>query len=306
VSVVGKGPTLTRYAVTVPSGTKVSRITKLAEDIALALGVPAVWFTQPIAPWTLGLDVPNTVRQTVKFESVAKFGSSYRVPLYLGCDVTGKKIVVDLVDLPHLLVAGRTGSGKSVCLHGIIQSLHKHDSAGLVLIDPKQVEFQQYRDSRLLKTAPITDVENADACLFALLRQMEQTFSRLAEVGAKDLDEFYRRTGTVLKRTVVVVDELADLLMTGSPTIERSLIRLAQKGRAAGFHLVLATQRPTVDVVTGLLKANVPARLCFQVASRLESRVVLDESGAESLLGKGDFLLSTGSEQIRGQAALAT
>lgn len=305
VGIVGEGPSLTRYSVRVPEGTRTNRIVKLAEDIALAIGVPAVWFTKPIAPWTLGLDIPKSYRQNVRFDSVAQYTTSHKIPLYLGCDVTGHKVTADLCELPHLLVAGRTGSGKSVCLHTIIRSIAKHQSAGLILVDPKRVEFEQYRKSSLLAEPIATESEAVDVILQKLVLKMDETFDQLAKVGAKNLDDYYRFTGRSIPRTVIIIDELADLLMSGSITIEKNLIRLAQKGRAAGFHLVLATQRPTADVVTGLLKANIPSRICFQVASRLESRVVLDESGAESLLGKGDFLLSSGTELIRGQGALA-
>lgn len=304
VSLVGLGPSLGRFALKVPVGTKVSKIRKLTDDVALALGVPAVWITEPIAPWTLGIDIPRRNREFVNFRDLADADvSAAAVPLYLGVDVVGEQLVPDLAKFPHLLVAGRTGSGKSVALHSIIRSVLKQPDVRLCLIDPKQVEFEEYRHDAALIEDVVTDPQDALEVLARLVRRMNEGFEELKRHHVKSIDELTSR-GISRNRVVVVVDELADLLMTGDPLIERHLIRLAQKGRAVGIHLVLATQRPTVDVLSGLLKANVPSRLAFQVASALESRVILDNGGAEKLLGCGDFLLQTnGGALIRGQAA---
>ena len=305
VKSVGVGPTLGRFAIKVPEGTRSARVCNLSDDVALAMGVTAVWFTKPIAPWTFGLDIPRRSRKRVDFNTIrwSGQGSNHAIPLYIGSDVTGQHIVPDLADLPHLLIAGRTGSGKSVCLHSIISSIHERLSAYLVLIDPKHVEFEEYRNSPLLKHPVVTESQTASEVIHQLLEDVDKGFRRLAEYGVKDVSSL-AELGVPVRRTVVVIDELADLLLDSTAETEKDLIRIAQKGRAVGIHLVLATQRPTVDVVSGLLKANIPSRIAFQVTSKLESRIVLDQQGAESLLGRGDFLFQSGQTLLRGQCAI--
>ena len=273
--------------------------------------------------------MPNTTRQMVRLREVIEETQSksrtMKIPIFLGKDVAGNPMVVDMASMPHLLIAGRTGTGKSVCLNSIIVSMlmtRRPDEVRMLMIDPKMVELTPYKSLPHLMHPVVTDMKKAEAILAWAVDKMEERYTLLAKVGVRHLTQ-YNALGReeILKRMnpeteevaaaipttmpfiVMIADEIADMMMTAGKEIEAHIIRLAQKSRAVGIHLILATQKPTVDVITGLIKSNLPARIAFQVASRTDSRVVLDEMGAERLLGNGDMLfLSPGTSQIlRGQ-----
>lgn len=324
------GPVIAQYEVELESGLRLSRITGLADDLAIALRVPSVRIVAPLpGKNTVGIEVPNEQRQVVclreVIEEVGGKTQKMRIPLYLGKDVAGNPLVVDLTTLPHLLIAGRTGTGKSVCLNSIIASMlmtRRPDEVRMLMIDPKMVELSPYRSLPHLMHPVVTDMRKAEAILGWAVEKMEERYHILARAGVRHIsvynqlgeEELYERVKpeddedrshipTHMPYIVIVADELADLMMTAAKEVEGHIIRLAQKSRAVGIHLVLATQKPTVDVITGLIKSNLPARIAFQVASRTDSRVVLDEMGADRLLGNGDmlFLWPGTSTLIRGQ-----
>lgn len=324
------GPVIAQYEVELEAGLRLSKITGLADDLAIALRVPSVRIVAPIpGKNTVGIEVPNETRQVVRLRDVIEESDSLttkmNIPVFLGKDVSGSPMVVDLAKMPHLLIAGRTGTGKSVCLNALISSILmccRPDEVRMLMIDPKMVELSGYGRLPHLMHPVITDMKKAEAILAWAVEKMEERYSLLAKVGVRHInsynglgrDEVLRRLevdeedGPVdvpdrLPFIVIVADEMADLMMTAGKDVEQHIIRLAQKSRAVGIHLILATQKPTVDVITGLIKSNLPARLSFQVASKTDSRVVLDENGAEKLLGNGDmlFLWPGTSTLIRGQ-----
>jgi DNA segregation ATPase FtsK/SpoIIIE, S-DNA-T family len=324
------GPVIAQYEIELEPGLKVSKIRDLADDIAIALRVPSVRIVAPIpGKNSVGIEVPNEQRQIVRMrEVIEESGPQVRkqkIPLFLGKDVSGKALTVDLASLPHLLIAGRTGTGKSVCLNSIISSIlmtRRPDEVRMLMIDPKMVELSCYAKLPHLMHPVVIDMRKAEAILAWAVDKMEERYSLLARVGVRHLTN-YNQLGReeILDRLkpendeeaelipdhlpfiVIVVDEMADLMMTSGKEVEQHIIRLAQKSRAVGIHLILATQKPTVDVITGLIKSNLPARISFQVASRTDSRVVLDEMGADKLLGNGDmlFLWPGTSALLRGQ-----
>lgn len=324
------GPVIAQYEVELEAGLRLSKITGLAEDLAIALRVPSVRIVAPIpGKNTVGIEVPNAERQVVRLREVIEESNSkvqkMRIPIYLGKDVAGNPLVVDLASLPHLLIAGRTGTGKSVCLNTLIASMlmtRRPDEVRMLLIDPKMVELSAYKTLPHLMHPVVTDMRKAEAILGWAVEKMEERYALLARAGVRHIaafnqlgeeelmerlqpesDEERKAIPTHLPYIVIVADEIADLMMTAPKEVETHIIRLAQKSRAVGIHLVLATQKPTVDVITGLIKSNLPARICFQVASRTDSRVVLDEMGADKLLGNGDllFLWPGTSMLLRGQ-----
>jgi len=324
------GPVIAQFEVELEAGLRLSKVTALADDLAIALRVPSVRIVAPIpGKNTVGIEVPNTERHVVRLREVMEEANGksnrMRIPLYLGKDVAGNPMVVDLATLPHLLIAGRTGTGKSVCLNSIIVSLlmtRRPDEVRLLLIDPKMVELSPYKCLPHLMHPVVTDMRKAEAILAWAVDKMEERYQLLTRAGVRHISAFnqlgeeelrrrmqiedddeWRQVPTQLPFVVIVADEMADLMMTAAKEVEGHIIRLAQKSRAVGIHLVLATQKPTVDVITGLIKSNLPARISFQVASRIDSRVVLDEMGAEKLLGNGDllFLWPGTSTLIRGQ-----
>ena len=324
------GPVIAQYEVELEAGLRLSRITGLADDLAIALRVPSVRIVAPIpGKNTVGIEVPNSERQLVRIreviEETAGKVQAMRIPIFLGKDVSGNPMVVDLSTLPHLLIAGRTGTGKSVCLNSIIVSIlmsRRPDEVRMLLVDPKMVELSPYKKIPHLMHPVVTDMRKAEAILAWAVEKMEERYHILARAGVRHIsvynqlgeeelfervkpedDEERRHIPTHMPYIVIVADELADLMMTAAKEVEGHIIRLAQKSRAVGIHLVLATQKPTVDVITGLIKSNLPARIAFQVASRTDSRVVLDEMGADRLLGNGDmlFLWPGTSTLIRGQ-----
>ena len=304
-------------------------ITTLGDDLALHLKVPSVRIVAPIpGKNAVGIEVPNEHRATVRLKEViqaaARKLAKCKVPLFLGKDSEGKPLANDLADMPHLLIAGTTGTGKSVCLNALIISMlmtRRPDELKMLLIDPKKNEFSDYRKIPHLMHPVITDEAKATAVLAWAVDKMEERYDLLSRAGARNLaqynelgmeeilkrvqpdDEERERVPEKLPFIVIVIDEFGDLIMQTKREAETYIIRLAQKARAAGIHLVLATQRPTVDIVTGLIKSNLPGRICFKVASRMDSRVVLDEMGADKLLGKGDmlFLLPGNNHLVRAQ-----
>ncbi|HEY1603001.1 MAG TPA: DNA translocase FtsK 4TM domain-containing protein [Pirellulales bacterium] len=324
------GPVIAQFEVELEPGLRLSKITGLADDLAIALRVPSVRIVAPIpGKNTVGIEVPNAERQVVRLREVIEEANGkaakMRIPIYLGKDVAGNPMVVDLTTLPHLLIAGRTGTGKSVCLNTIIVSMlmsRRPDEVRMLLIDPKMVELSSYKTLPHLMHPVVTDMRKAEAILAWAVDKMEERYALLARAGVRHIsgynqlgeeelmerlqpenDEERQQIPTHLPYIVIVADEMADLMMTAAKEVETHIIRLAQKSRAVGIHLVLATQKPTVDVITGLIKSNLPARIAFQVASRTDSRVVLDEMGADKLLGNGDllFLWPGTSTLIRGQ-----
>ncbi|MBX3442931.1 MAG: DNA translocase FtsK [Planctomyces sp.] len=325
------GPVVTQFELELEPGLRVAKVQSLADDLAIALRVPSVRVVSPIpGKNTVGVEVPNDQRVMVRLRELMEAAGSgqdkFRIPIYLGKDVSGRPMVVDLTKMPHLLIAGRTGTGKSVCLNTLILSMllsRTPDDVRLLMIDPKMVELSPYTRIPHLMHPVITDMKKAEAVLAWAVDKMEERYDLLARVGVRHLDS-YNKLGRekVLSRMglspddpeasavpehmpyiVIIADEMADMMMTSGKEVETAIIRLAQKSRAVGIHLVLATQKPTVDVITGLIKSNLPARISFQVASRTDSRVVLDECGAERLLGHGDMLyLAPGTSSLnRGQ-----
>ncbi len=324
------GPVIAQFEVELEAGLRLSKITSLADDLAIALRVPSVRIVAPIpGKNTVGIEVPNAERQLVRLREVIEESSgksqSMRIPIFLGKDVAGHSMVCDLSSLPHLLIAGRTGTGKSVCLNSVIVSIlmsRRPEEVRMLLIDPKMVELSPYKCIPHLMHPVVTDMRKAEAILGWAVEKMEERYQLLARAGVRHLsvynqlgeeelmermqpidDEERKQIPTHMPYIVILADEMADLMMTAAKEVESHIIRLAQKSRAVGIHLVLATQKPTVDVITGLIKSNLPARIAFQVASRVDSRVVLDEMGADKLLGNGDllFLWPGTSTLIRGQ-----
>jgi S-DNA-T family DNA segregation ATPase FtsK/SpoIIIE len=329
------GPVISQYEIELEAGLRLAKITNLADDLAIALRVPSVRIVAPIpGKNSVGIEVPNTTRQMVRLREVIEEtqakSRTMKIPIYLGKDVAGNPMVVDMASMPHLLIAGRTGTGKSVCLNSIIVSMlmtRRPDEVRMLMIDPKMVELTPYKSLPHLMHPVVTDMKKAEAILAWAVEKMEERYALLAKVGVRHLtqynalgrDELIKRINpasdeeaaaipTTMPFIVMIADEIADMMMTAGKEIEAHIIRLAQKSRAVGIHLILATQKPTVDVITGLIKSNLPARIAFQVASRTDSRVVLDECGADKLLGNGDMLfLSPGTSQIlRGQGTFVS
>lgn len=298
---VNYGPAVTQYAIQVASGTKLSKITTLERDLALALAAPTgtIRIEAPIPGKSLvGIELPNrkpefvSVRQMLESDVMATNPSKLLVAL--GLDVTGKPVVADLGKMPHVLIAGQTGAGKSVCLNTFLSSLLFRSSPSevkLVLVDPKRVEMVHYTGIPHLLTPVITDYNEVINVLRWVVDEMEMRYKKFAEVGARNIDTYNEMSGfQSMPYIVVVVDELAEIMLFSPVEVEEKITRIAQKSRATGIHMVLATQRPSVDVITGLIKANIPCRIAFKVASQVDSRVILDLPGAEKLLGKGDML----------------
>lgn len=294
-----QGPAVTRYELEPAAGVKVSKIVNLADDLALKLAAAGVRIEAPIpGKAAIGIEVPNrevtgvALREVLEGEAFHK--ASSRLSVALGQDITGAPIIADLAKMPHLLVAGSTGSGKSVCINTIITSIlfKAHpDEVKLILIDPKMVELSNYNGIPHLFTPVVTDAKKAAAALNWAVREMERRYAVFAASGVRDISRYNELiTDGKLPLVLIIIDELADLMMVAPVDVEDAICRLAQKARAAGLHLVLATQRPSVDVITGIIKANVPSRISFAVSSQIDSRTILDMAGAEKLLGKGDML----------------
>jgi S-DNA-T family DNA segregation ATPase FtsK/SpoIIIE len=327
VKVVGihTGPVITQFELSLETGLRLSKVTALADDLALNLMVPGVRIVAPLpGKNTVGIEVPNEHRAVVRLKEII-LGSGFKpggrtgwaakakIPLFLGKDTEGKPLVYDLAEMPHLLIAGRTGTGKSVCMNAIILSMlmaRRPDELKLIMIDPKNgVELGQYDRIPHMMHPTIKDMDKAEAILAWAVDKMEERYDTLCRARVRHVtaynelgrEELLRRlkpadeeeTASIEERMpyiVILIDEMADLMMQKKKEVEGHIIRLAQKSRAAGIHIVVATQKPIVDVITGLIKSNLPARISFQVSNRTDSRVVLDEMGADKLLGKGDML----------------
>ncbi|WP_337174028.1 DNA translocase FtsK 4TM domain-containing protein [Paludisphaera sp.] len=327
---IDTGPVITQFEIELEAGLRVSRVAGLADDLAIALAVPTVRIVAPIpGKSTVGIEVPNERRTMVRISEVIADTEAARdkcrIPLFLGKDVKGAPMVFDMADMPHLLIAGRTGTGKSVCLNAMITSIlmtRSPDEVKMIMIDPKMVELSQFKKIPHLMTPVVTDMKKAESILSWACDKMDERYGFMARAGVRHIslynqlgaDEIMRRIApedeeeakripTYMPYIVIVADEMADLMMTAGKEVEQHIVRLAQKSRAVGMHLILATQRPTVDVITGLIKGNMPARIAFQVTSRNDSRVVLDEMGADKLLGNGDmlFLVPGTSQLVRAQ-----
>jgi S-DNA-T family DNA segregation ATPase FtsK/SpoIIIE len=330
VAAADTGPVVTMFELELAAGVKVSQITNLANDIARALGVGAVRVVAPLpGKHTIGIEVPNSEKEKVRIKSMMQMGGTkaakMEIPLFLGKDSAGEALVSDLSKMPHLLIAGTTGSGKSVCINSIIVSValtKRPDEVKLILIDPKMVEMTAYSTIPHLMCPIVTETQTAVQILEWATVKMDERYALLAEARVKNITEFNalgkeeviarfnpstpEEEAKIPKRLpyiVIVIDELADLMMTSPKEIEAYIVRLAQKSRAVGIHIVLATQRPQATVVTGLIKSNMPCRIGFRVAARMDSRIILDQNGAETLLGEGDmlFLKPGTSDLIRAQ-----
>ncbi len=324
------GPVVTMFELELAAGVKVSQISALANDMARALGVGAVRVVAPLpGKHTIGIEVPNSEKEKVRMKSMFELAGSkpkkMQIPLYLGKDSSGEALVSDLTKMPHLLIAGTTGSGKSFCINSIITGLlltKRPDEVKMILIDPKMVEMTMFNTIPHLMCPIVTETQRAIQILEWATVKMDERYSLLAEARVKNIAEFNKLgADEIIKRfnpscpdeeakipkrlpyIVIVIDELADLMMTAAKDIEAYIVRLAQKSRAVGIHIVLATQRPQATVVTGLIKSNMPTRIGFRVAARMDSRIILDQNGAETLLGEGDmlFLKPGTSDLIRAQ-----
>ncbi len=300
---INPGPAVTQFALEPGNGVKVRRITELQNDLALALAAQSIRVEAPIPGMArVGLEIPNLEIATVGLreviESPAFTKSKARIPLPLGRDVNGRYIVGDLTKMPHLLIAGATGAGKSVCLNGIISTFlikFRPDELRLLMIDPKMVELTMFNAVPHLQCPVVTEMDKVVGALRMVLREMIRRYELFKKLGVRNIDGYRMKVvdepdAEKLPYLVVIIDELADLMMTTPDDVETLLARLTQMARATGIHLIIATQRPSVNVLTGLIKANVPARIAFAVSSMIDSRVVLDMPGAERLLGKGDML----------------
>ena len=309
------GPRVTQYSLRPPSSTKLAKITALESNLALDLAAHSIRIEAPIpGKRAVGIEVPNVKPAIVRISSILESpewaSMESRLGFVIGKDIGGKSVVADLIKMPHLLIAGQTGAGKSVMINTLLTSLLYRNSPSdlkMILIDPKQVELTLYNDIPHLLTPVINEPEKCVSALKWAIAEMERRLRTMAEVGKRDIAQynlFKQEAG--MPYIVIVIDELSDLMMVAARDVEALVVRLAQKSRAAGIHLVIATQRPSVDVITGLIKANVPARIAFTVASQVDSRTIIDQIGAEKLLGQGDMLLMTSdmAKPKRVQAAL--
>lgn len=297
------GPTVTRYEIKPAPGVKVKQIANLGDDIAMGLAKSGVRIEAPIpGKAAVGVEVPNDDRSTVFLRNIIESqdfqNHKSKTAACLGADISGRPVVFDIEKMPHLLVAGTTGSGKSICINSIIMSIlykAKPSEVKLVLIDPKKVEFNVYKDIPHLSCRIVSDPKKAAGALNSAVNEMEKRFKLIEQVGVRNIAGYNEMTKDdpdmpYMPRMVIIIDELADLMMTAKEDVETAICRIAQKARAAGIHLILGTQRPSVDVITGLIKANVPSRIAFTVRSTVDSRTVIDVGGAEKLLGMGDML----------------
>jgi S-DNA-T family DNA segregation ATPase FtsK/SpoIIIE len=314
---IERGPVITKYEIELGPGISVHKLAGMADDFAIALKAPNVRIVAPIpGKATVGIEVPNAYKGIVKLKEllIAKPDETNKksLPLFIGKDAAGAPLVLDLDDMPHLLIAGTTGSGKSICIGSVVLSLlmtRTPDELKLLMIDPKMVELSAFKDIPHLISPVVTDMRRAPLVLKWLTRTMDERYELFLKVGVKKIDSYNQlseekireklsedgelpvEVPTRLPYIVVMIDEFADLMMAASDEIEAAITRISQKSRAVGIHLVMATQRPSVDVITGLIKSNMPARIAFKVASKIDSRTILDRNGAEKLLGHGDMLI---------------
>lgn len=318
VVAVHEGPTVTQFEVAIKNGTKISKITGLSKEIALSLAAKDVRIEAPIpGKTTVGIEIPNKVTVGVPIrevlESKLKEMSTMKLPVSLGKDIHGSLCITDLAKTPHLLVAGSTGSGKSVCINSFINSLlitKRPDEVKLVLVDPKKVELSNYNGVPHLLCPVVTDPKKASIALQNIVKEMEKRYDQFADEKVKNISGYNDKMSALKKQQpeddtiklmpyiLVIIDELADLMLVASKEVEDSIMRITQMARAAGIHLIVATQRPSTDVITGVVKANIPSRISFAVASQIDSRTILDTVGAEKLLGKGDMLFKPMGENF--------
>jgi len=315
---ISKGPVITRYELQPAPGVKVNRITSLSDDIALTMKATTVRIVAPIPGKScVGIEVPNAstsmvyIREVLESGEYQKMAASSKLAMALGKDISGKSVVTDLGDMPHLLIAGTTGSGKTVCVNSLIMSMIYNatpDELKFLMVDPKMVELAIYNGLPHLLCPVVTDAKKVSGALSWVVNEMESRYKMLAKITVRNIEGFNQKSEEKLPYIVVIIDELADLMMVAQEDIENAITRLAQLSRAVGIHMILATQRPSVDVVTGVIKANFPARISFKVASKVDSRTVLDMNGADKLLGKGDmlFLEPGNAKPIRAQGTLLT
>ncbi|MBM3985369.1 MAG: DNA translocase FtsK, partial [Planctomycetes bacterium] len=325
---IQKGPVISMFEMELAPGIKVERVRSLEDDLAIALRARSVRIVAPIpGKNTIGIEVPNPMRENVRMKPLLRckefVEGKFALPILLGRDSAGRPMITDLAKMPHLLVAGATGSGKSVCLNSILASVlytRTPEQVRLILIDPKMVELSQFANAPHLACPVVSDMKRAPSILEWAITKMEERYQLLSRAGVRNIygwnklgveglrahfgervddPEFPRFLPFVL----IVIDELADLMLTAAKEVENSISRLAAKSRAVGIHLIVATQRPSTNVITGLIKANLPTRIAFMVSSKIDSRVILDENGAEQLLGEGDLLLMSPTQTmlIRGQ-----
>jgi len=293
---VRKGPVITRYEVRLASGVRLAQVRKVSEDLAIALMSDKVRIQAPIPGTALvGIEVANESAATIGLRSVIQKAreSSYELPLAIGTDTVGEPAVFDLTKMPHLLIAGQTGSGKSVAINAMILSLiytKTPQECQLVLVDPKRVEMSFYKNIPHLRGHIVTEPEDALEVFQGLVKEMERRYRVLASRQVRNINSYNEVSTEKMPYIVTVVDEMADLMMTSGKELEACIVRLAQLARAVGIHLILATQKPVVKVITGLIKSNMPSRIAFRVSSKVDSGVILDCNGAEKLLGKGDML----------------
>lgn len=316
VTQVHPGPIVTMYEFEPAPGVKITRVVSLADDLALALKAESVRVSPIPGKATIGIEVPNRQRETVSLRELISSDSfkksNSKLTLSLGKDIFGNPVVTDLLKMPHLLVAGATGSGKSMSINTMIMSILYKAAPGdvkMLMIDPKLLELSGYEEIPHLISPVITNPKDASEALKKMVIEMERRYGVLAEGAARSIENYNIQANEEerLPYIVIIIDELADLMFTAASEVEDSIARLAQMGRAAGIHLILATQRPSVDVITGIIKANFPARISFQVSSKVDSRTILDSHGAEQLLGKGDMLLMLpGARLIRVHGAFIT
>ncbi|MBC8417064.1 MAG: DNA translocase FtsK, partial [Desulfobacterales bacterium] len=307
------GPVITMYEFKPAPGIKISKVAGLSDDLALTLRAPSIRIVAPIpGKAAIGIEIPNNQREMVYLKEIlskpAYKNSKYKLPIALGKDITGSPVVTDLSRMPHLLVAGATGTGKSVSINTMIESLlfkFSPEVVRLLMIDPKRIELSVYQDIPHLLHPVVTQPKEATKALRWAVEEMERRYVLLSDKGVRNIDTYNRKIlkekrgpavdgaapaeGT-LPYIILIIDELADLMMVSSKEVEEAITRLAQMARAAGIHLIIATQRPSVNVLTGIIKANFPTRISFQVSSRVDSRTILDTNGAEHLLGEGDML----------------
>jgi S-DNA-T family DNA segregation ATPase FtsK/SpoIIIE len=327
---IDTGPVITMYEISLAPGIKVSQITALSNDIARALASTSVRIVAPVpGKNTVGIEVPNAQKEKVRMKELMQTApeaiQKMHIPLYLGKDASGEPLITDLAAMPHCLIAGTTGSGKSVCINTILMSImymQRPDMVKLILVDPKVVEMAPFKDIPHLMCPVINETGRATSVLDWACEKMDERYEVLAEAGVRNIAGYNKLTREELKERfkpsneeeeakipkhlpyiVIIIDELADLMMTSGKEVEAFIVRLAQKARAVGIHLILATQRPQATVVTGLIKSNMPSKIAFRVASKMDSRIVLDQNGAEVLLGQGDmlFLPPGASKPIRAQ-----
>ena len=317
VTHIERGPSITRYELRPERGVRISKISSLADDLALALAATSVRIEAPIpGKSAVGIEVPNAHISVVAIreilEALPQRGTIPPLNMALGKDITGRPVFGDLGKMPHMLVAGATGSGKSVCLNSIIASLlvsATPDQVQMLMIDPKRVELNVYNGIPHLIKEVITDPRMAAGALFEMTKEMDNRYERFARASVRKIEEYNAKfPDQKLPYVVIVIDELADLMMVAPAKVETTICRLAQLARATGIHLIVATQRPSVDVITGIIKANIPSRIAFAVSSQIDSRTILDMGGAERLLGRGDmlYLPIDAPKPIRAQGALIT